>query len=112
MPAEKADGDVRTQARMADEDEEVPVADWDTHGDTDTEGVLSEVPVTPSSSFGLGDLSVEDDEDDAHKKPSEDLDKTMQKETAGVEVEVVQNALDTDLMDVAYVLCGLSQRHN
>ena len=102
-------------------DLDVPVAEWDdVHGDTDTEGVLSETPVTPSSSFGLGDLSVVDDvEDDEkllrHGRGDGKRHLPMQKgasDAMAVDggVAVVHSARDMELMDAAYVLCGLSGR--
>ena len=104
-------GAVRETGKENDEDEDMPSADWDVHGDTDTEGVLSEVPVTPSSSFGLGDLSVVDDDDENDRGDGKDALMTMQKdEVMTKDVEVVHSSADSDLMDVAYVLCGLRQR--
>ncbi|KAI0673892.1 hypothetical protein C8Q78DRAFT_1137134 [Trametes maxima] len=93
-----------TQESMED-DQEVPVLDWDLdmHGDTDTEGVSSEV-VTPSSSFGIGELSVRDD----HEKENKASRVAQEPAVAGHE-KTKDTRADQDLMDVAYVLCGLSQ---
>ncbi|KAL7285011.1 hypothetical protein ACG7TL_000100 [Trametes sanguinea] len=91
-----------------EEDLEIPMLDWDVdaHGDTDTEGVPSPAEaITPSSSFGLGELSVVDkqeNENDARATPAAQTDLQGQKDAGAKEEE--------DLMDVAYVLCGLSQR--
>ncbi|KAI0640182.1 hypothetical protein C8Q77DRAFT_1275519 [Trametes polyzona] len=88
--------------REGEDDQEVPVLEWDAdlQGDTDTE-VPSEV-VTPSSSFGIGQLSVRDDREKENKvAPPGPVEKGDSKSEA---------MPDEDLMDVAYVLCGLSQR--
>ncbi|KAI1790968.1 hypothetical protein LXA43DRAFT_1013874 [Ganoderma leucocontextum] len=111
-----------TQAKEQDEEgpeEDIPIVDYG-GGDTDTEGAPSEPPVTPSSSFDLGELhAMEEDEAD------EDSDRTVtvprevlvgargkNDEPMAVKVHVaqIQSGPDDDLMDVAYVLCGLSQR--
>ena len=96
--------------RKEDDEEDVSVPEWDEHGDTDTEGALTEAPVTPSSSFGLGDLSVHDEEHEIQGNDKDTTRMAMQEKSMGLGVEVVQSTQDTDLMDVAYVLCGLSQR--
>ncbi|KAI0652615.1 hypothetical protein C8Q79DRAFT_938603 [Trametes meyenii] len=89
-----------------EDDQEVPVLDWDLDmlGDTDTEGVPSEV-VTPSSSFGIGELSVQDDHEKENKASQIGSGPTVVPPK-----EVKDTRTDEDLMDVAYVLCGLSQR--
>lgn len=94
----------KVQAEVEDE-REIPVLDWDADllGDTDTEGVPSEV-VTPSSSFGIGALSVADDEKENVTVPKEGV-----KVSTG-DMKTEEGTTDNDLMDVAYVLCGLSQR--
>ncbi|KAI0370451.1 hypothetical protein BV20DRAFT_966724 [Pilatotrama ljubarskyi] len=95
--------DVRTRGSREEQDEddqEIPVLEWDAdlHGDTDTEGVPSEA-VTPSSSFGIGELCVTDEQEKENQGAVA--------ESAGN--EKTQGARDEELMDVAYVLCGLSQ---
>lgn len=95
--------------REREDDQEVPVLEWDAdmHGDTDTEGVPSEA-VTPSSSFGIGGLSVADDCEkenmvaEAERAAEDALKRKMETQAS--------TRSDADLMDVAYVLCGLSQR--
>ncbi|KAI0830832.1 hypothetical protein BC628DRAFT_905989 [Trametes gibbosa] len=84
-----------------EDDQQVPVLEWDAdlHGDTDTEGVPSEV-VTPSSSFGIGGLSVADDEENV----------TASKVDPEVPTGKIAGQTDDERMDVAYALCGLSQR--
>ncbi|KAJ8472531.1 hypothetical protein ONZ51_g8459 [Trametes cubensis] len=111
IPAKKGKG-LDTCAKGAndgeDDDQEIPVLEWDLDalGDTDTEGVPSEA-ITPSSSFGMGELSVADkgeDEKENRSKGSgtgEDNSQTVRK---------THDSREEDLMDVAYVLCGLSQR--
>ncbi|EIW63872.1 uncharacterized protein TRAVEDRAFT_67844 [Trametes versicolor FP-101664 SS1] len=102
--------DVRGEGpREREDDQEVPVLEWDAdmHGDTDTEGVPSEA-VTPSSSFGIGGLSVADDCEKENvvaetERAAEDALKRKMETQASTRS-------DADLMDVAYVLCGLSQR--
>ncbi|RPD64707.1 hypothetical protein L226DRAFT_565322 [Lentinus tigrinus ALCF2SS1-7] len=87
-----------------EEDEEnldIPVADWDMH-DTDTEGVLSEAPVTPSSSFDFGGLSMQD----PVKTKQVDAPKEVHKE----DPVAVHPAHDDDVMNAAYALFNLSQR--
>ncbi len=98
----------RPQTRQAREEEEevldIPVADWDMQGDTDTEGVLSEAPMTPSSSFDLSGLSMQDPA--KAKAPA-----NLQKEAAvTMQFELARPAHDEDMMDAAYVLFNLSQR--
>ncbi|KAH9897623.1 hypothetical protein C8Q73DRAFT_833782 [Cubamyces lactineus] len=92
-----------------DDDQEIPVLEWDIDalGDTDTEGVPSEA-ITPSSSFGIGELSVADKGEDEKENRSsrsapDEGDPQAARKTEGSRDE-------EDLMDVAYVLCGLSQR--
>ena len=99
----------KTQEQAEEEavEEDIPVADYDVYGgDTDTEGAPSEPPVTPSSSFSLGELHGIDDHD-----MDEDSDGTVtvhQKAlTEPMGVARIQGGPDDDLMDVAYVLCGL-----
>ncbi|KAI0354722.1 hypothetical protein OH77DRAFT_1590471 [Trametes cingulata] len=89
------------QERQEEDDQEIPVLEWDVdlQGDTDTEGVPSEA-VTPSSSFGIGELSVADE----HEKENQ----VATGESA--EKGKTDGTRDDELMDVAYVLCGLSQR--
>ncbi|TFK88890.1 hypothetical protein K466DRAFT_585128 [Polyporus arcularius HHB13444] len=98
----------RPQTRQAREEEEevldIPVADWDMQGDTDTEGVLSEAPMTPSSSFDLSELSMQDPA--KARAPAK-----VQKEAAvAMQFELARPAHDEDMMDAAYVLFNLSQR--
>ncbi|KAI0756212.1 hypothetical protein C8Q80DRAFT_1215248 [Daedaleopsis nitida] len=81
---------VRESRKEVDEDDEVPVAEWDVHGDTDTEGVVSEAPVTPSSSFGFGELSVIDEKQ-----------AMPHKEDPPVQVEGAHGACDEDMMHAA-----------
>ena len=111
------------QGKERDE-EDIPVADYDAYGggDTDTEGAPSEPPVTPSSSFSLGELhhmeedEVEDgDSDRTVTVQQEVLDgarglKLRKKSDEPMGVARIQGGPDDDLMDVAYVLCGLRQR--
>ena len=54
--------------------------------------------------------AVHDEEHEIHGNDKDTTRMAMQEKSMGVEVEVVQSTQDTDLMDVAYVLCGLSQR--
>ncbi|OJT04550.1 hypothetical protein TRAPUB_4820 [Trametes pubescens] len=111
LPAVGKGLDVRVEGpREREDDQEVPVLEWDAdmHGDTDTEGVPSEA-VTPSSSFGIGGLSVADDCEKenvaaaAERAADDALKRKMEEAQASTRS-------DADLMDVAYVLCGLSQR--
>ncbi|KAM5539934.1 hypothetical protein V8D89_006437 [Ganoderma adspersum] len=115
-----------TRAKEQDEEEgaeeDIPVADYDVYGggDTDTEGAPSEPPVTPSSSFSLGELHhmQEDEMEDGDS----DRTVTVQQEVLGgarglkkksdepMGVARIEGGPDDDLMDVAYVLCGLRQR--
>ncbi|KAI9066507.1 hypothetical protein FKP32DRAFT_1673841 [Trametes sanguinea] len=91
-----------------EEDLEIPMLEWDVdaHGDTDTEGVPSPAEaITPSSSFGIGELSVvgeEEKENITKAAPAVPADPQTSRDAGAKEEE--------DLMDVAYVLCGLSQR--
>ncbi|KAI0326756.1 hypothetical protein GY45DRAFT_1328517 [Cubamyces sp. BRFM 1775] len=112
IPAKKGKG-LDTCAEGAnegeDDDQEVPVLEWDADapGDTDTEGVPSEA-ITPSSSFGIGELSVADKGEDEKENRSNrsaigEGDPQTARKTQGARD-------DEDLMDVAYVLCGLSKR--
>ncbi|TBU26819.1 hypothetical protein BD311DRAFT_761643 [Dichomitus squalens] len=104
-----------TKEEEEEEDEDIPVADYDMHGDTDTEGGFTDAPTTPASSFALGELrSMTDDEESdstiAVKKEVLVEGEGKKDEPMTVEIEVARSGPDDDLMDVAYVLCGLSQR--
>lgn len=108
---EKTDGGARgertrVRGHIEDGEDDIPVADWDMHGDTDTEGVLSEAPVTPSSSFGFGDLSVIDE----HTKSQKDAIVDGIQQGHPRKIEIARNPRDEDMMDAAYILCNFSQR--
>ncbi|KAI8981340.1 hypothetical protein BD414DRAFT_419864, partial [Trametes punicea] len=109
LPVGKSKGlasDDRGPKGGEEDDQEIPMLEWDIdmHADTDTDGIPSEA-VTPSSSFGIGELSVAND----HEK--ENLSIAAERPAGGLVPEATnQEARDEeDLMDVAYVLCGLSQ---
>ncbi len=110
-----------TQTKEMEGTEDIPVAEDDVYGggDTDTEGAPSEPPVTPSSSCDLGELrpmgedEAEDEDSDrtvtVHKKVL--AGRTKEKKDEPMAVARIQGGPDDDdLMDVAYVLCGLRQR--
>ncbi|KAH9914651.1 uncharacterized protein BXZ73DRAFT_81617 [Epithele typhae] len=93
------------EAREDEEDDERAVPGAESDGDTDTEG-LTEPPVTPSSNFGMGDLSMDELDLELEKDGESPIITPKELRQLGP-VEVMENS---DLMDVAYVLCGLKQR--
>ncbi|KAI0713170.1 hypothetical protein C8T65DRAFT_645768 [Cerioporus squamosus] len=100
----------QTREARKEEDEEdldIPVADWEMHGDTDTEGMLSEAPVTPSSSIDLSELSMHDP---AKTRVTNAPKKVHKEEAVAMQVELARPAHDEDMMNAAYVLFDLSQR--
>ena len=77
------------------------------HGDTDTEGALTEAPVTPSSSFGFGELSVIDEH---QAKAQKGACTDGQIHPVKTHVHIAPAARDDDMMDAAYILYNLRQR--
>ena len=91
---------VPTVQKLEDDDLDIPVAEWDAHGDTDTEGVLSEAPVTPSSTFDFGELSMQDPVSKANV-PTE----ARKAEAVPVQVQSPEPGRDDDMLVAAYLLC-------
>ncbi|CDO74417.1 hypothetical protein BN946_scf184867.g15 [Trametes cinnabarina] len=92
----------------AEDELDIPMLEWDVdaHGDADTEGAPSPSEVvTPSGSFSIGELSVME-----RHKEKENAASTAATAEAGSETNDSRAREEEDIMDVAYVLCGLSQR--